>query len=95
LQGGTSIDVNNRALVTPFGAISAWHEFSGASTASAVLSGVGIPLTTTQIGTFYQASAGVSVQVLNTGLLGFIRSDFRWGDVQGWSLLGGGRYTFQ
>jgi len=87
--------------VQPFGAFSVWREFSGNSTALATLgtagggTGTAIPLTTTQIGTFYQATGGIAVQVPNTGLLGFIRGDLRFGDVEGYSILAGGRYTFQ
>ena len=67
----------------------------GLSSSTATLSGAAIPVTTTRVGTFYQASAGISGQVLNTGLLGFVRGDARFGEnLSGWSLLAGGRYTF-
>jgi hypothetical protein len=52
-------------------------------------------LTTDRVGTFYQAGVGISAQVLNTGLLGFVRGDFRFGDqLHGWAAIGGVRYTF-
>jgi hypothetical protein len=52
-------------------------------------------LTTDRVGTFYQAGAGVSAQVLNTGFLAFVRGDFRIGNkLDAASLHAGARYTF-
>jgi outer membrane autotransporter protein len=95
VQGGTAIDLNGRVILQPFGAFSVWHEFAGSSSATATIAGEAIPITTTQIGTFYQATGGVALQIPNTGILGFIRGDVRVGDVEGYSILAGGRYTFQ
>jgi hypothetical protein len=72
-----------------------WREFAGDAASTATLAGTAIPITATRVGTFYQASVGVSGQIVNTGLLGFVRGDARFGEnLSGWSLLGGGRYTW-
>jgi len=92
---GTSFNVANQVVLTPFVSFSAWHEFESSATASATLSGSLIPLTTTRLGTFYQASGGISFQVPNTGFLGFVRGDYRKGEnIEGFTGLGGLRYTF-
>ena len=52
-------------------------------------------LTLDRIGTFYQVGAGVGWQVLKTGLIGFARTDMRFGEkIDGASIIGGARYTF-
>ena len=93
--GGPSFVLRNRYVVEPFVSGSLWHEFidnaggvftTGTSTAL---------LSTDRIGSFYQLGTGVSAHVLNTGALGFVRSDFRFGDkFKSWALLGGFRWTF-
>ena len=46
-------------------------------------------------GTFGQYSAGVNLQIPNTGWLGFARADFRDGsDIRGFDVTGGVRYQF-
>jgi len=99
LRVGTSSTVGNLA-VQPFVTGSIWHEFvqqateqfvANANTASAFT----VPLAVTRVGTFGQIGVGASAQVLNTGLLGFIRGDARFGEkITGASLVGGGRWTW-
>jgi outer membrane autotransporter protein len=95
--GFTSV-VNNTVALSPFVTGSVWHEFEqnagGQFIATVPLTTV-TTLTTDRVGTFYQAGAGVSAQVLGTGFLAFIRTDFRAGDkLDGASIHGGARYTF-
>jgi hypothetical protein len=52
-------------------------------------------LAVTRIGTFGQLGLGVSGQVLQTGLLGFVRADWRFGqNLSGYAVVGGMRYQF-
>jgi outer membrane autotransporter protein len=95
VRAGTSFQATESLILSPFATISAWREFANNATGQAFITGTVVPVETTRVGTFYQTSAGVSGQLLNTGLLGFVRGDLRMGDrLDGWSLLGGGRYTF-
>jgi hypothetical protein len=49
----------------------------------------------TRIGTFGQLGLGVSGQVVQTGLLGFVRGDWRFGqNLSGYAVVGGLRYQF-
>jgi hypothetical protein len=92
------VNVADTLALQPFATISVWREFEGQSTATfsqAQAGGVTDPFTLSRAGTFYQAGLGVSAAVSNTGLVGFIRGDIRWGDnVDGASLVGGLRYSF-
>jgi outer membrane autotransporter protein len=95
IRVGTSFNVADLVTLVPFASFSAWNEFEKSAGATATLAGSVIPLTTTRVGTFYQGSAGLSFQVPNTGFLGFIRGDVRYGEnIQGWTGLAGLRYTF-
>ena len=50
---------------------------------------------TSRVGTYEQYSVGVSASVINTGMLGYVRADFRDGpQLTGWGLSGGLRYQF-
>lgn len=50
---------------------------------------------TSRVGTYGQYSVGVAGQVVNTGLLGFVRLDYRDGDnINGWTANAGIRYQF-
>jgi outer membrane autotransporter protein len=92
---GRSFSVGDIVNLTPFASFSAWREFENNATATTTLSTATFGLTTTRVGTFYQGSAGISFQVPNTGFLGFVRGDMRFGqNIEGWTALGGLRYTF-
>jgi outer membrane autotransporter protein len=105
LRVGTTIESGN-IVYQPFVAVSAWHEFGGQITANYQSCAncfflFGIPatgtgsLTSTNVGTFGQYSAGVSAQLVNTGWLGFVRLDYRDGDkLQSLSGTAGIRYQF-
>jgi outer membrane autotransporter protein len=52
-------------------------------------------ISSSNIGTYGQFGVGVAGQVANTGLLGYIRADYRTGDnIDGYSVNGGIRYQF-
>jgi hypothetical protein len=73
------------------------HEFE-TNAGGSFTAGGGTPfqLTTDRVGTFYQVSAGLAASALNSGLLGFIRGDYRFGDkLNGAAVVGGLRYTFR
>src|SRR5262249_13316084 len=94
---GTSVTINNTVALQPFATISAWREL--APMASEQFSQTGSPvvdnLGLTPIGTFYQVGAGVSGQLLRSGLFGFARGDVRFGEkIDGVSFIGGARYMF-
>ncbi|HLK81830.1 MAG TPA: autotransporter outer membrane beta-barrel domain-containing protein, partial [Xanthobacteraceae bacterium] len=92
---GTSFIVADTLALQPFGTLSVWRELGGQSNATFADGGVSDPLTLSRVGTFYQAGIGLSAQLLNTGLIGFARGDFRWGDnLNGAAVVGGLRYTF-
>jgi outer membrane autotransporter protein len=83
---------------SPFGIALVGHEFAGNSTGTFTSSALGstpFDLSATRIGTFYQTSVGISFQSQTTGLLGFARADWRFGDaLHGGGILAGIRYTF-
>ena len=75
--------------------IYAWREFEKSASGTLTIAGNTAALTTNRVGTFYQVGAGVSGQVLNSGLLGFVRTDLRFGqNIHAWTVLGGARWTF-
>lgn len=92
------------AAVQPFVTGSIYHEFAGDVTTTFVTAPAADPilggslqgsLTTDRIGTYGQVSAGVAGQMLNTGWLGYVRGDYRFGEnVEGWTLNTGIRYQF-
>jgi len=52
-------------------------------------------MSTDRVGTFYQASLGISFQSQTNGLAGFVRGDWQTGDkIDGGGVVGGLRYTF-
>ncbi|ABE38251.1 Outer membrane autotransporter barrel [Rhodopseudomonas palustris BisB5] len=103
LRGGTSIASGNM-IWQPFAIASVYHEFSGAVTSTfngdAAFNATGIPsatgtISSTNLGTYGQFGLGVAGQLVNTGLLGYVRADYRTGDhIDGYSLNGGVRYQF-
>lgn len=99
---GTAFTTANLA-VQPYVTGSVWRQFDGNINAqycvvSCVPSALFPNIATvslSQIGTFGQVGGGVAAQVLNTGLVGYVRGDYRTGDrYEAWSLAGGFRYTF-
>jgi Autotransporter beta-domain len=99
---GTDFATANLA-VQPYVTGSIWRQFDGNINAQyCVFSCIPSPLfpniasaSLSQIGTFGQVGAGVAAQVLNTGLVGYVRGDYRTGDrYEGWALSGGFRYSF-
>jgi opacity protein-like surface antigen len=81
----------------PFVALSAWHEFAGASTTSADFPGVlsSANTSTSRIGTYGQYGIGFSGQLANSGWLGYARLDYRNGEnVEGLGINAGLRYQF-
>ena len=103
IRGGTTIASGN-VVWQPFAIASVYHEFEGAI--SSTFDGGGLPaplaaisgsgqISSSNIGTYGQIGLGVSAQVVNTGLLGYLRADYRDGqNIQGYSLNGGIRYQF-
>jgi hypothetical protein len=83
---------------SPFGIALVQHEFMGNATGTFTGTAAGSPafdLATTRVGTFYQTSLGLSFQSQTSGLLGFVRADWRFGDnLHGGGIVGGIRYTF-
>lgn len=97
---GTTL-VNGQLTLQPFFTASVFHEFAGPigstlTAPTAPLAGIGETiLSTSRIGTFGQFGVGIVGQIANSGLTGFVRSDYRTGSrFQGWSVAGGVRYTF-
>ena len=81
--------------IQPFATGSVWREFEGDTNTSFSAAGGNVPITVSRIGTFEQVGLGVAGQVLNTGLLGFVRGDYRFGDnIHGYALNAGMRYQF-
>jgi hypothetical protein len=96
LRAGTAYVVDQYGLVLqPFATLSLWREFADNTHTTFVTDGGSVPLSVTRIGTFGQVGAGISGQVLQTGLLGFVRGDYRFGDhIDGYAVVGGLRYQF-
>jgi opacity protein-like surface antigen len=52
-------------------------------------------LATNRVGTYGQYALGIAGQIVDTGWLGYVRGDYRYGDrIDGWSVNGGVRYQF-
>lgn len=101
---GTNIVTPTMAL-QPFVTGSVFHEFAGDVTTRFAVGPAfanalfGNSLTgtmvTDRVGTYGQVSAGLAGQVLNTGWVGYVRGDYRFGDnIEGWTLNTGIRYQF-
>lgn len=93
---GTTYVVNSFQLaLQPFVTGSVWREFAGNTHSTFTTAGTSVPLSISRIGTFGQVGLGVSGQVLQSGLLGFVRGDYRFGDnLTGYALVAGLRYQF-
>ena len=83
---------------SPFGIALVEHEFEGNATGTFTGTSAGstpFGLSVTRVGTFYETSLGLAFQSQTTGLLGFVRADYRFGDeLHGGGVLAGVRYTF-
>jgi opacity protein-like surface antigen len=95
-----SVGTNLRTgMVTwqPYATASVVHEF--ADDVTTTLTGFNLPidgvLVTSRIGTYGQFALGTAAVLGNTGLLGYVRGDYRIGEnVEGWSVNAGLRYQF-
>ena len=96
LRVGTNYVFDNVGLaLQPFVTGSVWHEFEGPSTSAFTLAASSVPVSVTRVGTFGQVGVGVSGQVLNTGLIGYLRGDYRVGEnISGYAVVAGMRYQF-
>jgi hypothetical protein len=101
LRFGTAFQATENLAVQPFVTGSVWHEFAGNTVSRFVSANIAadpnafVPIVTDRVGTFGQVGVGISAQVLDTPLLGYVRSDFRFGDkLEGYAVNGGIRYQF-
>ena len=101
LRFGTAFQATESLALQPFITGSIWNEFAGNTVSRFVSANIAadpnafVPIITDRVGTFGQVGVGVSGQLLDTPLLGYIRSDFRFGDrLEGYAVNGGVRYQF-
>jgi opacity protein-like surface antigen len=106
LRAGRTIETSN-AVWQPFASVSVFHEFAGNTTSTATggsFLGAPIPVipvnvtgqnSTSRVGTYEQYSIGLAAQLINTGVLGYVRADYKDGDnINGWGFSTGIRYQF-
>jgi len=104
LRTGTTLNWD-KWTVTPFVTASIFREFEGSVTTrfQSNFDSVGLPglasiggtVRTSNLGTWGQIGLGMAARLNNSGLLGYIRGDYRFGaHYDGWSLVGGLRYQF-
>ena len=91
-------------IFQPFATASVFHEF--ASPISSQVNTLGVasnsafilqqgPFSTDRIGTYAQFGLGVTGQIADSGLTGYVRGDYLTGSrFEGWSVVGGARYDF-
>jgi hypothetical protein len=90
----------DRLVLQPFVVGTVWHEFAGDSTGRyvndfAATTAAVVPVAVDRVGTFGQVGVGISGQLIDTGFLGFVRGDVRFGEkINGFGVVGGARYTF-
>src|SRR5690606_4895715 len=84
---GTAFLASERLALQPFVTLSIWHEFKDHAGSqfnqldpNTGLVAVSVPINTTRVGTFGQVGLGVSGQILQTGWVGFVRGDVRFGE---------------
>ncbi|MBM0203984.1 autotransporter outer membrane beta-barrel domain-containing protein, partial [Micromonospora sp. STR1s_5] len=101
LRFGTAFQATENLALQPFITGSVWHEFAGNTVSRFVSANIAVdpnafvPIITDRVGTFGQVGVGISAQLLDTPLLGYVRSDFRFGDkLEGYAVNGGIRYQF-
>jgi hypothetical protein len=81
----------------PFVSASVWDEFAGKNTTAFTCTGCTFSLNTntSRIGVFGQLGIGTAAEIVDTGVLGYVRADYRAGDnIRGWDITGGIRYQF-
>jgi len=106
LRTGTTF-VWDKYTLTPFVTASIFREFEDSVTTrfqsnfdNLGLGPLGISpiagtVRTSNLGTWGQIGLGMAARINNTGWLGYLRGDYRFGDhYDGWSLVGGVRYQF-
>ena len=98
---GTAFQATDQLALQPFITGSVWNEFAGNVRTRFTSQNIAadptafVPILTDRIGVFGQVGVGTSFQVLDTPIIGYIRSDFRFGDkLEGYALNGGLRYQF-
>lgn len=100
---GTTVTFGN-VVWQPFVSASVFDEFEGGVTSSlrSNFSAISAPLptlsstvSTGSLGTYGQFGLGIAMRTIDTGWVGYLRTDYRTGDnVEGWSVNGGLRYQF-
>ena len=97
LRAGYTTVIDDKLIVQPFVTAAVWHEFAKDQLSTFTFSETGenVKITAGRVGTFGQAGLGVTGQVIGTNLLGYIRTDARFGDrIRGGSINMGIRYDF-
>jgi len=105
LRFGTTIVTQTMAW-QPFGTVSVFHEFGDSVTTTVTDGAAGsflignVPMDATtktdRVGTIGHVGAGLAGVLLNTGWLGYVRGDYRFGDnFEGLSVNAGLRYQFE
>ena len=96
LRVAKSVETSN-VIWQPFVTASVVHEFAGDVVSNiTTLSNLQVDTSTTsRVGTYGQYSAGLAAQFVNTGLVGYVRGDYRNGEnIEGWGANAGLRYSF-
>lgn len=98
---GTAFQATDQIALQPFVTFSVLNEFAGdvrtrfITTPTPLVASSEVPILTNRVGTFGQIGVGSSFQILDTPIIGYIRSDFRFGDrLEGYAVNGGLRYQF-
>lgn len=99
IRAGTTI-ISGQMAWQPFATASVFHEFAGNVRANMTTLDLGFPLdgrsSTSREGTVGHVGLGLAGVLLNTGWLGYVRGDYRFGDnVESVSVNAGLRYQFQ
>lgn len=95
---GTTIQAGRMAW-QPFATGSVFHEFAGSVRTDMLTLDAALPLaatsTTSREGTFGHIGVGLAGVLVDTGWLGYVRGDYRFGDnIEGFSVNAGLRYQF-
>jgi len=99
LRVAKSVETSN-AIWQPFVTASVIHEFAGDVVSNtATFENMDViarnTTTTSRVGTYGQYSVGLATQFVNTGLVGYVRGDYRNGEnIEGWGANAGLRYSF-